>query len=364
MVSDGFRVRKERERLICYNEGMDVRVLRDALRRLKQPEYRFKQMLQAVYTDGVSSYDEITALPKKLREELKKKAPLLSFSPKKVLTSKDKRAYKALIELKDGKYIESVLMRPKSDGGWTTCVSSQVGCAMQCVFCATGLMGLRRDLTAEEIADQVLFWRQYIRTKRIGGRLTNVVYMGMGEPLHNLENVFSSLRILLDPDRLGLGARHISVSTVGLVPGIEKFIEAFPQVNLAVSLHAAEETLRRRLVPVSKAYPLEELSRVLGDVLSRTRRKIFLEYVLLAGENDGKKHAQELIRFLHKTGRSDLLHINLIVWNPTDTPYTQTPGDRARLFRDWLRERGVNVTIRKSLGTDIQGACGQLIYDK
>jgi 23S rRNA (adenine(2503)-C(2))-methyltransferase len=342
---------------------MDVAKLKQTLKKLKQPDFRFKQIVRSVYTDGVSGYDEITTLPKALRGELKKTSPLLSFKVRKVFTSKDKRAHKALIEFPDGKLAETVLLRPKPTGSWSTCVSSQVGCAMGCTFCATGIMGLRRHLTAEEIADQVLFWRQYIRSKKLGSTLTNVVYMGMGEPLNNLTNVSSSLKILLDPERLALSARHVSVSTVGLVPGIEKFIDAFPQVNLALSLHAANDRLRSHLVPVNKSYPLKALAETLREVLAKTRRKVFVEYVLLAGENDKKDHAQELIRWMHRCGRPDLLHINLIVWNPTDTPHRMTPTEQARKFRDWLRERGAHVTIRKNLGTDIQGACGQLISD-
>ncbi|MFH2203577.1 MAG: 23S rRNA (adenine(2503)-C(2))-methyltransferase RlmN [Elusimicrobiota bacterium] len=343
---------------------MDAIKVREALKRLKQPSYRLTQILRAVYQDGASSYEEVTALPKQLRADLAKRAPVLSFTPKKVFASASRRAYKALLRLADGKLVESVLLRPKPSGDWSACVSSQVGCAMGCIFCATGVMGLRRNLSAEEIADQVLFWRQYLRRKRLGGRLSNVVYMGMGEPLHNIDNVLSSLRILLDPERLGLAARHVSVSTVGILPGMKRLIEAFPQVNLAVSLHAATERLRSRLVPVNKAYPLEQLAETLSEVLAKTRRKIFLEYVLIAGENDGKKNAQELIRFLHKTGRADLLHVNLIAWNPIDTPLRAPTRENAQQFRDWLRGRGATVTIRKSLGMDIRGACGQLISEQ
>lgn len=342
---------------------MDSSRLRTALKALGQPGYRHGQILKAVYRDGASSYDAVTTLPKALRAELKSKAPILSFSARKVLASRDGRAHKALLALADGKLIETVLLRPKPKGIWSACVSSQVGCAMGCVFCATGIMGFRRNLTPEEISDQVLFWRQYLRLKRITGILTNVIYMGMGEPLHNLENVGASLRVLLDPERLGLAARHVSVSTVGIVPGIGRFVEEFPQVNLALSLHAATDRLRSRLVPVNKAYPLKALLEALREVLDKTRRKVFLEYVLLDGENDEKKHAQELLRFLHQVGRPDLLHVNLIVWNPTDTPHRGTPSARARQFRDWLAVHGASVTIRKSLGVDIQGACGQLISD-
>lgn len=348
---------------MLYNGVMDVSKLKTTLKKLKEPDFRYKQIVRAIYADGAAGYDAVTTIPRALREELRAAVAVLSFKVRKVLTSQDKRAHKALIEFPDGKLAETVLLKPKPTGTWSVCVSSQVGCAMGCTFCATGMMGLRRQLTAEEISDQVLFWKQYIRAKRLGSTLTNVVYMGMGEPLNNIENVFTSLDILLDPERLALSARHVSVSTVGLVPGIVKFIAKFPQVNLAVSLHAANDNLRNRLVPINKSFPLKALADGLSEVLAKTRRKIFIEYVLLDRENDTKKHAQELIRWLHRCGRPDLLHINLIVWNVTETDHRQTPAEQARLFRDWLRERGAHVTIRKNLGTDIKGACGQLISD-
>jgi 23S rRNA (adenine2503-C2)-methyltransferase len=342
---------------------MNIDRARKVLKAAGQPAYRARQILQAVYVDGVRSYREITSLPAALREELASKAPIMSVQQRRVVVSKDKRAHKALLKLSDDKVIESVLLKPKPGDIWTTCISTQVGCAMGCTFCATGLMGLLRDLTAEEITDQVLFWKQYLRTNKLKGRIGNVVYMGMGEPLHALKPVFESLRILTDPERFAISSRHISVSTVGIVPGIEQFVAEFPQVNLALSLHAANDTLRRKLVPMNKAYPLEKLVEVLKYALTVTKRKIFLEYVLLAGENDGKDQAQDLIRFIHKVGRPDLLHVNLIVWNPTETEHKAPLGDRARLFRDWLKRRGVRVTIRKNLGTDIDGACGQLIAE-
>ena len=340
---------------------MDADTLKSYLAESGVPPYRAKQVLQAVYRDGASSYEEILSLPAALRKELAEAVPIQSLSPVRTAVSADGRAHKALLRLRDGKVIESVLLKPKPDDTWSTCISSQVGCAMGCTFCATGLMGLERNLDAEEIADQVLFWRQYLRSKRIRGRLTNVVYMGMGEPFHTLDNLFASLRVLLDPERLGLAARHVSVSTVGLVQGFERLAEEFPQVNLALSLHAGDENVRAKLVPVSRAYPLKELRTALKRYLDRTNRKVFLEYVLLAGENDGLEHARQAARFVKSVGRPGLLHVNLIVWNPTDTPHERPGRTAARVFRDELRRAGVAVTIRRNLGTDIQGACGQLV---
>ncbi len=342
---------------------MDAAKLAEALLERGQPKYRLKQILKAVYQDGVDSYEKITAIPAPLRKELAADVPLLSVRAKTVKVSSDKRAHKAALKLNDKLLVESVLLKTKPGETWTTCISSQVGCAMGCNFCATGLMGLKRNLTSEEIADQIVFWRQYMRENKIKGRLSNVVYMGMGEPLHAIGPVLDSLRILMDPERLGLAARHISVSTVGIVPGMERLIDEFPQVNLALSLHAANNSLREQLVPVNQAYPLPDLIRVLQYAIKRTGRKIFLEYVLLAGENDRVEHARDLAKFVRKVDRQDLLHVNLIVWNPTDTRHATPSREAAERFRDFLKMRGVGVTIRKNLGTDIDGACGQLITD-
>lgn len=343
---------------------MDMEKLRAALQESRQPAYRFAQALKAIYRDGVSSYEQITTLPAVLRETLSVKAPILSLQESSLLVSRDGLAHKALLSLKDGLVIETVLLKPKPGLSWSVCISSQVGCAMGCTFCATGLMGFRRDLTAEEIADQVLYWRQYLRDRKLEGRLSNVVYMGMGEPMLCLDSVEESLRILMDPKRLGLSARHISVSTVGIVPGMERFLKSFPQVNLALSLHSADDTLRTKIVPVNRKYPLKALSAVLRKTLKAAKRKIFIEYVLLEEENDSRRYANALAQFIHKVGRPDLLHVNLIVWNPTDTKHQKPSLGSVRLFREWLQDRGVRVTIRKNLGADIQGACGQLIAGK
>lgn len=340
---------------------MDLEKVRAVLERRGEPGYRLAQILKSVYRDGAADYAAMTSLPAPLREELAREAPILSLSARKVVVSSDARAHKAALALQDGSLVESVLLKPKPVESWSACISTQVGCAMGCTFCATGLMGLTRNLTAEEISDQVLFWRQYLRAKRLRGELTNVVYMGMGEPLHNIENVFGSLRVLLDPARLALSPRHVAVSTVGLVPGIERFVAEFPQVHLALSLHAADDKLRGLLVPANNAYGLKELARVLEKVLAKTRRKVFLEYVLLAGENDAPENARDLAKFVKSASRPDLLHVNLIAFNPTDTPHRKPAAESARRFRDLLLRAGVRVTIRKNLGTDIQGACGQLI---
>jgi adenine C2-methylase RlmN of 23S rRNA A2503 and tRNA A37 len=317
----------------------------------------------AIYGHAASTYEEVTVLPSDLRRELSRAVPILSFSPRGLATSPDGRACKAALTLCDGRVVETVLLKP-SPQRWTACLSTQVGCAFGCVFCATGQMGFVRDLTAEEISDQVLFWRQHMRREGLEGRLDNVVYMGMGEPLANYEAVAQSLRSLIDPKQYGIGARHVSVSTVGLPEGIERFADDFPQINLAVSLHAAEDELRSRLVPANRAYPLAQLSRALEKYIGRSSRKVLLEYALLAGVNDRPTDADALGAFVRRLGRTELFHINLILYNQTKTVFQATTEAAARRFQDRLFAAGLKVTLRQNLGVDIHGACGQLASER
>jgi 23S rRNA (adenine2503-C2)-methyltransferase len=324
-----------------------------------EPAYRVSQAARAIFQEGAASFSEITTLPAAVRAKLEGEK-ILSFEVEQVRVSADRCAHKAVARLADGRRVETVLMSPKP-GLWTCCISSQVGCALRCSFCATGLMGFTRNLTAEEISDQVLFWRQYSKQGKAEGTLTNVVYMGMGEPFLNLDAVFGSLKSLTDPAQFGMGDRHLSVSTAGIAPGIEKFGEAFPQVNLALSLHSAVPETRRRLVPIDKSYPLERLQDALRRYFKKNSRKVFIEYVLLDGENDTPEDAEALAEFLRRAGPPQLLHVNLIVFNPTDTPHKASRPDAARKFANFLRREGVPVTFRKNLGQDIEGACGQLV---
>ena len=339
---------------------MDLRRTGEALKELGAPAFRLDQLRRAVFGSAAASYDEIAVLPAVLRGELASRSPILCLSERRVEVSGDGRARKALLALADGRVVETVLLRP-SASRWTACISVQVGCAIGCTFCATGLMGFVEDLAPEQITDQVLFWRQYMRREGLEGRLDNVVYMGMGEPFANYDAVAESLRTLMDQKQFGIGARHISVSTSGLAPQMERFGRDFPQVNLALSLHAAEDGLRTRLVPLNKAYPLARLAAALREYLKGTRRKVFLEYVLLKGENDGPEDADRLIAFVKGAGPSELLHVNLIVFNQTDTPHQPSSEADARRFQARLRAAGLKATVRQNLGRDIQGACGQLI---
>lgn len=328
----------------------------------KQPAYRLKQAIDAFCQKGVTSFSDVPGWPAALKEAAKE-MQVLTCTPKKVLASSAKNAFKAALALADGNIIESVLMQPKP-GLWTTCISSQVGCAMACTFCATGKLGLMRNLTAEEITDQVLFWMQYMHEHKLDGHVNNIVYMGMGEPLANWVEVDKSLQVLTDPQVFNFGDRHISISTSGIVHMIPRLAKAWPQVNLALSLHNANNDERTALMPVNESFSLPKLQKALKDYFHITNRKVFLEYILLDGKNDTPRHAKELVKFIQGIDQPHLLHVNLIVYNKTKSNYRETPRERAREFADMLKKDGVHATIRKNLGRDIAGACGQLAGEK
>ena len=343
---------------------MDFKKLEKFLKDEGQPAFRLKQIKKAVFQDGIISFDEISVLPKILRDLSEKNFKIMPFKKSEVFVSGDKKAYKAILYLVDDKIIETVLMEGAIENNWSLCVSTQAGCAMRCAFCATGAGGFIRNLSAEEIWGQVLFWKSYMRKEKIIGKISNVVYMGMGEPFNNLENVFESIKILIDKDAFGMGQRSISVSSCGILPGIEKFAKEFPQVNLAISLHAANDKLRSDLMPINKSYNLKDLAGELKKYLSKSKRKVFIEYILLDGVNDDLKNARELINYLRSIGYPHLLHMNLIVFNPPqriiESPFKPSSRNQSRKFQEFLKSNGFNATIRKSLGQDIQGACGQL----
>jgi 23S rRNA (adenine2503-C2)-methyltransferase len=338
---------------------MDLNKLGELLGSGKMPVYRLDQIKKAIFKDGVSSFLEISTLPKNFREELEKKIKILSFYPENVLKSLDGKSLKALIKLKDGKYAETVLISPKPDT-WSACVSSQIGCPVGCLFCATGQDGFKRNLTCEEITDQVLFWKQYLQKNKISGIFGNIVYMGMGEPFLNWKEVEKSIKDLTDQKLFGFGSRSVSVSTVGVKGGIEKLAKVFPQVNLAISLHFGSNMKRSEYMPINKAYNLTSLKNSISHYFQKTRRKIFLEYIMLKDLNDSQKDADDLIKFIKSIGNNYLLHVNLIKYNETSGKFLPSNGVKINEFKNYLVSRGINVTIRKSLGEDILGACGQL----
>jgi 23S rRNA (adenine(2503)-C(2))-methyltransferase len=338
---------------------MDLNKLGELLGSEKVPLYRLDQIKKAIFRDGVSSFLEISTLPKDFREELNVKIKLLSFYPEKMLKSLDGKSFKSLLKLADGKYVETVLISPML-GVWSACVSSQVGCPMGCQFCATGQDGFERNLTCEEITDQILFWRQYLKKNKIGGIFSNIVFMGMGEPFLNWKEVSKSIKDLTDPKLFGFGSRSISISTVGIKGGIENLAKVFPQINLAISLHFGDNKRRSQYMPINKAYNLNDLKNSISYYFRKTKRKIFLEYIMLKDLNDSRKDADDLIKFIKAVDSSYLLHVNLIKYNETSGKFMSSTGVKINEFKNYLISKGINVTIRKSLGEDIQGACGQL----
>jgi 23S rRNA (adenine2503-C2)-methyltransferase len=329
------------------------------LRKNNFPSYRSAQIRKAIYQDGVSSFLDISTLPKDVREKLDKEMKILSFDLESVLVSKNKTSVKASLKLNDGNRIETVLMSAKP-GNCSVCVSSQVGCPLGCLFCATGKMGFKRNLTAEEITDQVLFWNQYLKKNVISENISNIVFMGMGEPFLNYEEVKKSLECLTSLDFFGFGSRSVSISTAGIPDFIEKLSEDFPQINLAISLHFANDEMREKFMPINKKYNLDELRRSLGNYFKKSNRKVFIEYILLENINDSLEDARDLIGYLKSIGNRKLLHVNLIRYNSTSDNLKSSSSGVAREFKDYLSRSGISVTIRKSLGDDIQGACGQL----
>jgi 23S rRNA (adenine2503-C2)-methyltransferase len=346
---------------------MDILKLERFLKEAGQPGFRLGQIKKAVFLGGVSSFAEVFSLPADLRKKLDENFRILPFEMDKVLVSKNKDSAKASLKLQDGNLIETVLIQPKP-GFWSVCISSQVGCALGCRFCATGKMGFKRNLTAEEIYSQVLFWKIWLKgnfkfNPPAGGKnydISNIVYMGMGEPFLNWENVAESLKVLTDKDAFGFGSRSVSISTAGIPDGIEKLAEEFSQVNLALSLHFADNEKRSEYMPINRKHNLEVLRDMLCNYLEKTNRKVFLEYILLKDINDSKEDAQKLTKWIKSINKPHLLHVNLIRYNQAAEGLTSSSKERVIQFRNYLLKNKINITIRKSLGDEIQGACGQL----
>lgn len=339
------------------------------------PQYRSEQIGQSFFVPNISHWEGISSLPAVLRAELKQAVPWISLRPKHVLKSKREDTFKALLQTSDEKLIETVLMQ-NARGFWSICVSSQVGCAMACTFCATGKMGFTRNLTVDEIVDQYRFWMYFLsehetlskveglRKQKLGQRISNLVYMGMGEPLANYENVKASLKLLLQ--YTDMGPTRLTVSTVGLIPMLKKLLTdpEWPPVRLAVSLHSADSETRGNIMPSSYPKFLDDLAlwtrAYFAQFVSR-RRHLTFEYIMLAGVNDTPVHAEKLIHFARKIGK---VKINLIPYNDTKSKYHTSAGTPLLKFESKLRQAGVDVTRRRTMGADIAAACGQLIVEK
>lgn len=318
---------------------------------LGEPGYRGRQLARWVHGRGARGFEAMTDLPLALRRQLAERARLSCLRVLRRTTSADGTTTKYLLACEDGSTVESVWMR-YADGRRSACVSTQVGCGMGCTFCATGLRGLGRNLTPGEITDQV-----HVMQQAQGERVTHVVFMGMGEPLANLDATVRAVRLLNAPYGLHVGIRRITVSTVGLVPQIRRLAELRLGFTLAVSLHAPDDDLRSHLVPVNRRYPLAELLDACREYVARTGRRVTFEYVLLEGVNDTPTHARALAERL----KGLLCHVNLIPWNPVPSlPYRRPGVERVRAFAHVLRAQGVPVTVRVERGVDILAACGQL----
>jgi 23S rRNA (adenine2503-C2)-methyltransferase len=320
---------------------------------VEEPKFRLKQARTAIFKDLIDDWSQATSLPLNLREKLAVHCPLKINA--QVFASSDGQAVKALITLADGKKIEAVLMKHK-DGRHTICVSCQVGCSLACSFCATGRMGFKRNLTASEILEQVLFFARFLKNN--DERVSHIVFMGMGEPFLNYENVLAAVRLLNDKDSFNLGARRISISTAGITEGIKKLSEEKIQVNLAISLHAANDKLRRKIMPVDKKYPLAKVLAAVDDYVKKTHRRVMFEYLLIKGINDAEQDARELTGLMKRP----LCFVNLISYNPTGDFIPSSPL-AVKKFRKILEKAGVSVTERFRFGRDIKAACGQLADD-
>lgn len=342
---------------------MNIEKIEQFLIKSGESKFRVEQIKKAVYKMGIVDFLEISTLSKDLREKLNSKFKILSLEPVKVLTSENKDSIKAVLKLSDDKLIETVLISPKP-GTWSACISCQVGCAVNCSFCATGKLGFKRNLTAEEITDQVLFWKNYLKKNNIPGNFTNIVYMGMGEPFLNLKEVEKSLEQILGSEFYDFSTRKVSVSTSGIIDKLEEFSEKFPQINLAISLHSADPKKRSEIMPINNRYDLEKIKNSLHNYLKKYKRKIFIEYLMIDNVNDNIEDAKILVDYLRSIGSTYLLHINLIRYNETSDKYKPSPFKKVKAFEKYLKDHKMNVTIRKSLGEDIKAACGQLAGEK
>lgn len=354
---------------MAYIYDLDRQEIQTLLTEWQEPGYRVKQIWQGLYQQFAPGPDALNTLPARLRTRLAdhfNQNPNLSpasferLQPVSVQKSSDQATQKTLFRLNDGRLIEAVLMR--YDRRQTLCISSQAGCAMGCVFCATGQMGFFRHLSSGEIIEQVLYYARILAAESLP--VTNIVVMGMGEPFHNYEATLAAIDRLNDAEGLNLGARRFTISTVGLVPMIRRFAAEKRQINLAISLHAADDQLRQSMLPINKKYPLAELMAACKDYITQTHRRLTFEWALIEGVNDTPEQARKLADLLSSLKGADgrlLVHINAIPLNPTRA-YTGKAAStqRAKIFSAELEKFGIPCTVRLRRGIDIQAGCGQL----
>jgi 23S rRNA (adenine2503-C2)-methyltransferase len=327
--------------------------LTDWFRERGEPAYRAKQLYNWVFRHFATDYEQVTVLPAAMRGRLADELPVQALTPIHEIATDDGETVKVLYRTADGQTLETVLMFYPDRS--TVCVSCQVGCAVGCSFCATGLMGLQRNLSAGEMVAQVVDMAR--RSSERGRPLTNIVMMGMGEPFHNYDNVMKMVAILNQPEGMQFGSRRITVSTSGVVPFIDKLATEPYQVNLAISIHAANDELRSQMVPLNRRWPLDELIGSIRRYISTTHRRVSFEYILIAGVNDSDEDARQLAKRL----KGLRCHVNLIPLNPTPAfPYERPSVERIDRFAKLINDAGIPATVRYSRGVEIAAACGQL----
>jgi len=332
---------------------LDLPELNAKLEEWGELKFRAKQIWHGLYQSLWSTSQEFSNLPKSLREKLDKEFSFSSLTPVSVLNSIDGETQKILFHMPDGRPIETVRMRYEKRR--TLCISTQSGCAMGCVFCATGQMGYLRNLSSGEIIEQVIYFARKLASE--GEQVTNIVVMGMGEPFHNYDATLAAIDRLNHPDGMQLGARRFTISTVGLIPAIERFSKEKRQINLAISLHAADDELRSSMLPINNRYPIADLITTVKKYTELTHRQVTFEWALIRGVNDTPEQAQKLALIL----KGLLAHVNVIPLNPTDGfEGSATTPEQAKNFQSILERHGISCSIRIRRGIDIQAGCGQL----
>lgn len=318
-----------------------------------QPSYRAQQIWQGLYRRLWSGLDQFSNLPLDLRKKLRDAYHITGLNPVQILRSTDGETTKTLFRLQDGLFIETILMKYRQRR--TLCISTQAGCALGCVFCATGQEGFKRNLTSGEIVEQVIVHAREL--SKINDKLTNVVFMGMGEPFLNYEAVMQAINRLNHHEGLNFGERRFTISTAGIVPIIEQFAAEVRQVNLAISLHAVQDELRSSLMPINRKYPLGDLIPACRSYVDKTHRRLTFEWALIDGVNDRDEDARDLVRLI----KGMICHVNLIPLNPT-AKYRASSSQPARIqaFRDALGKAGIPCTVRLRRGIDVNAGCGQL----
>ena len=331
--------------------GLTLEELTTELATLKLPKFRAKQIAAWIYQRGVNSFEQMTDLPKTLRSQLDKVYEIKTAELIDRLDSTDGLTTKFLLKLEDDAAVETVLMR--HDYGNSVCISTQVGCAMGCKFCASTIKGLERNLTSAEILSEVLFVDSMLGEQKID----NIVIMGIGEPLMNFDNLIKFLRVIHEPYTLGMSYRRITVSTCGIVPNIYKLAEMDIPITLSISLHAPTNELRSGLMPINNTFSMEEVVKAGRDYADKTGRRVTYEYILISEVNDTKEHAIQLMRLLS----GQLANVNLIPINPVAERSFKSPSkERVKRFADYLNDHGITTTVRKEMGANINAACGQL----